>query len=177
MSRIANNPVPIPAGVEVLLSEDSIGVKGAKGSLTLALHPLVRVTQEAAVLSFAPKGTEKRAEALAGTMRALTSNMVHGVSQGFERRLQLVGIGYRAQLQDRKLTLSVGYSHALEFAVPEAIDIELASPTEIVVKGTDKQQVNQAAADIRGFRPPEPYKGKGIRYADEAVVRKEAKKK
>ncbi len=177
MSRVANNPVLIPAGVEVMLSGESVGVKGVKGSLTLALHPLVQVMQEEKALNFTPKGKEKQAEALAGTMRALVNNMVQGVSRGFERRLQLVGIGYRAQMQGQKLTLNLGYSHPLEFTAPTGITIEVVSPTEIVIKGADKQQVGQVAADIRSFRPPEPYKGKGVRYSDEVVVRKEAKKK
>lgn len=177
MSRVANNPVPIPAGVEVMLSGESIEVKGVKDSLTLTLHPLVQVMQEEKRLSFTPKGTEKQAEALAGTMRSLVNNMVQGVSQGFERRLQLVGIGYRAQMQGQKLTLNLGYSHPLEFTAPVGTSVEAVSPTEIVVKGADKQQVGQVAANIRSFRPPEPYKGKGVRYADEIVVRKEAKKK
>lgn len=177
MSRVANNPVSIPKGVEVVFSGGNIGVKGVKGSLTLAVHPLVQVTQEEAVLSFVPKGAEKRAEALAGTTRALISNMVQGVSQGFERRLQLVGVGYRAQMQGKKLVLNLGYSHPVEFTAPAGISIEVASPTEIVISGADKQQVGQVAANIRGFRPPEPYKGKGVRYTDEVVVRKEAKKK
>lgn len=177
MSRVANSPVPIPKGVEVIFSGGSIGVKGVKGSLALTVHPLVQVTQEEAVLSFAPKGAEKRAEALAGTTRALINNMIQGVSQGFERRLQLVGVGYRAQMQGEKLVLNLGYSHPIEFTAPTGINIEATSPTEIVIRGADKQQVGQVAANIRGFRPPEPYKGKGVRYTDEVVVRKEAKKK
>jgi large subunit ribosomal protein L6 len=177
MSRVANNPVPIPKDVEVTFSGSNIEIKGAKGSLALAIHSLVRVTQEEQILHFAPKGTEKRAEALSGTIRALINNMVQGVSQGFERRLQLVGVGYRAQMQGQKLILSLGYSHPIEFTAPTGLTIETPSPTEIVVKGADKRQVGQAAANIRGFRPPEPYKGKGVRYADEMVVRKEAKKK
>lgn len=177
MSRIANNPVSIPKGVEVTLSGNNIEVKGVKGFLALAIHSLVQVTQKEQILYFSPKGAEKRAEALSGTMRALINNMVQGVSQGFERRLQLVGVGYRAQMQGQKLMLSLGYSHPIEFAVPVGLTIETPSPTEIVIRGSDKRQVGQAAANIRGFRPPEPYKGKGVRYANEIVVRKEAKKK
>jgi large subunit ribosomal protein L6 len=177
MSRVANNPVPIPKGVEVAFSGSSIEVKGVKGSLALAIHSLVQVTQKEQILYFSPKGTEKRAEALSGTIRALINNMVHGVSRGFERRLQLVGVGYRAQMQGQKLMLSLGYSHPIEFITPVGLTIETPSPTEIIIKGADKRQVGQAAANIRGFRPPEPYKGKGVRYADEIVVRKEAKKK
>lgn len=177
MSRIANNPVPIPKGVEVTFTADNIKVKGAKGSLGLAIHPLVQVSQEGETLRFAPKAAEKKAEALSGTIRALVNNMVWGVSQGFERRLQLVGVGYRAQMQGQKLVLNLGYSHPVEFTVPADLTIEVPSPTEIVIKGADKQRVGQVAANIRGFRPPEPYKGKGVRYSDEIVVRKEAKKK
>jgi len=177
MSRVANNPVAIPKGVEIMLSGNDIEVKGAKGSLAFAIHPLVQITQEEKTLCFAPKGTEKKAEALAGTTRSLVNNMVQGVSQGFERRLQLVGVGYRAQMQGQKLVLNLGYSHPVEFTAPAGITIEVLGPTEIAVKGADKQQVGQVAANIRGFRAPEPYKGKGIRYADEIIVRKEAKKK
>jgi large subunit ribosomal protein L6 len=177
MSRIANNPVSIPKGVEVMLSGNGIEVKGVKGSLAFAIHPLVKITREEEMLCFAPQGTEKKAEALAGTTRALINNMIKGVSQGFERRLQLVGVGYRAQMQGQKLVLNLGYSHPIEFTAPTGVTVEVASPTEIVVKGADKQQVGQVAANIRGFRAPEPYKGKGVRYADEIVVRKEAKKK
>jgi large subunit ribosomal protein L6 len=177
MSRIANNPVSIPKGVEVMLSENDIEVKGAKGSLAFAIHPLVKITQEEGALRLAPRGEEKKAEALAGTSRAVINNMIRGVSQGFERRLQLVGVGYRAQMQGQKLVLNLGYSHPIEFTAPVGITVEVVSPTEVLVKGADKQQVGQVAANIRGFRPPEPYKGKGVRYADEIVVRKEAKKK
>ncbi|ADJ28975.1 50S ribosomal protein L6 [Nitrosococcus watsonii] len=178
MSRIADNPVPIPKGVEVTLSGDNnIEVKGAKGSLTFAFHPLIQVNQEGEILRFSAKNADKRVNALRGTTRALVNNMIQGVSQGFERRLQLVGVGYRAQMQERRLVLNLGYSHPVEFTAPEGLTIEVPSPTEIIIKGYDKQQVGQAAANIRGFRPPEPYKGKGVRYADEIVVRKEAKKK
>ncbi|EDZ68130.1 ribosomal protein L6, putative [Nitrosococcus oceani AFC27] len=138
---------------------------------------MIQVVQDGETLRFSAKSTDKRVNALRGTTRALINNMVQGVSQGFERRLQLVGVGYRAQLQGRKLVLSLGYSHPVEFTAPEGLTIEVPSPTEIIVKGYDKQQVGQAAANIRRFRPPEPYKGKGVRYADEVVVRKEAKKK
>lgn len=178
MSRIADNPVSIPKGVEVTLSGDNdIKIKGAKGSLAFTIHPLIQVVQDGETLRFSAKSTDKRVNALRGTTRALINNMVQGVSQGFERRLQLVGVGYRAQLQGQKLVLSLGYSHPVEFTAPEGLTIEVPSPTEIIVKGYDKQQVGQAAANIRGFRPPEPYKGKGVRYADEVVARKEAKKK
>jgi large subunit ribosomal protein L6 len=179
MSRVANNPVPIPKGVEVTFSGSSIKIKGAKGSLSLAIHNLVQVTQGQGeqTLHFAPKGIEKQAKALSGTTRSLVDNMVQGVSQGFERRLQLVGVGYRAQVQGQKLMLSLGYSHPIEFTVPAGLTVETPGPTEIIIKGADKRQVGQAAANIRSFRPPEPYKGKGVRYADEIVVRKEAKKK
>ncbi|HFC54129.1 MAG TPA: 50S ribosomal protein L6, partial [Gammaproteobacteria bacterium] len=150
---------------------------GSKGVLEQELHPAVQVTQEEGQLLFAPRSEERSSVAMTGTMRALVRNMLQGVSQGFERRLQLVGVGYRAQLQGQKLNLNLGFSHPIDFAVPEGIAIETPSQTEVVVKGIDKQKVGQVAAEIRAFRPPEPYKGKGVRYADEHVVRKEAKKK
>lgn len=184
MSRIAKNPVQIPSGVEIFLDGQSIRVKGNKGELVHNTHPAVAVSKEDNVLSFGLRAEtgenstkNSTANALAGTTRALVNNMVTGVSQGFERKLQLVGVGYRAQAQGKVLNLSLGFSHPVEYAVPEGIAIETPSQTEVVVKGIDKQQVGQVAANIRAFRPPEPYKGKGVRYADEHVVRKEAKKK
>lgn len=177
MSRVAKNPVEIPAGVEVTLSGQDVKVKGPKGEMSHTTHDSVEVTKGDNVLTFAPRSTEKEANALAGTTRALLNNMVTGVSAGFERKLTLIGVGYRAQAQGKVLNLSLGFSHPVEFAVPEGITIETPSQTEIVVKGIDKQQVGQVAANIRAYRPPEPYKGKGVRYSDEHVVRKEAKKK
>jgi large subunit ribosomal protein L6 len=177
MSRVSNNPVSIPSGVEITLSGNDISVKGAKGNLSHKIHEAVNVSQEESVLKFAARDGFANANALAGTTRALVNNMVTGVSQGFEKKLQLVGVGYRAQAQGKVLNLTLGFSHPVEFDVPEGITIETPSQTEIVVKGVDKQQVGQISANIRSMRPPEPYKGKGVRYADEQIVRKEAKKK
>ncbi|MFE8072948.1 50S ribosomal protein L6 [Marinobacteraceae bacterium S3BR75-40.1] len=177
MSRIANNPVKLPSGVEVQLAGQDIQVKGSKGSLQMQIHELVEVKQEDGQLLFAPRSQVKKARALAGTFRALVNNMVVGVSTGFERKLQLVGVGYRAQAQGQKLNLTLGFSHPVEYELPEGVTAETPSQTEVVVKGIDKQKVGQVAAEIRAYRPPEPYKGKGVRYADELVRRKEAKKK
>ena len=178
MSRVANNPVTIPSGVEVKLGGDrAITVKGGKGELSHTIHNWVDVGQEEQALTFAANRERQDAVALAGTTRALVNNMVRGVSEGFERRLQLVGVGYRAQAQGQKLNLTLGFSHPVEHPVPEGVTVETPSNTEIVVKGIDKQKVGQVAADIRAYRPPEPYKGKGVRYADERVIMKEAKKK
>lgn len=177
MSRLSRSPVNVPSGVEVNVDGQVVSVKGQNGRLRHEAHPAVRVREEGGSLycqsvEGAPKG-----EALVGTTRALVKNMVTGVSQGFEKRLQLVGVGYRAQMKGNTLNLALGYSHPIDFEPPEGVSIETPTQTEIVVKGIDKQSVGQAAAVIRGFRPPEPYKGKGVRYRDEAVVRKEAKKK
>ncbi len=177
MSRIAKSPVPLLSGVDVKLSGQSISVKGPKGTLEFTIHPQVKVVEEDATLKVSPQQESRQAWAMAGTTRALISNMITGVSKGFERKLALVGIGYRAQAKGRVLNLTLGYSHPIEYKVPDGTEVNTPSPTEIVVSGYDKQKVGQVAAEIRGFRPPEPYKGKGIRYADEAVVRKEAKKK
>jgi large subunit ribosomal protein L6 len=176
MSRVANNPITIPSGVEVNIAGQNVTVKGGKGSLSHEIHPAVEISREDNVLKFSPKAMDN-ADALAGTTRALLNNMVTGVSQGFEKKLQLVGVGYRAQAQGNVLNLTLGFSHPVAFKVPEGITIETPSQTEVVVKGTDKQVVGQVAANIRAYRPPEPYKGKGIKYADEQIVRKEAKKK
>lgn len=177
MSRVANNPVTIPAGVEVTIANGSINVKGAKGALSHNLSDAVEIKQEDASLKFAQVEGAANANALAGTTRAIVNNMVTGVSQGFEKKLQLVGVGYRAQAQGKTLNLSLGFSHPVNFPVPEGITIEAPSQTEVVVKGIDKQLVGQVAANIRRLRPPEPYKGKGVRYADEHIIRKDAKKK
>ena len=177
MSRVASNPVKIPAGVEVTLSDQTIKVKGPKGELTQNANSLVEINKEDTVLKFSPNNSEKAANAMAGTMRALVNNMVTGVSQGFEKKLTLIGVGYRAQVQGNKVNLSLGFSHPVVHTVPEGVSVEAPSQTELVVKGIDKQKVGQVAADIRAYRPPEPYKGKGVRYTDEHVVRKEAKKK
>jgi len=177
MSRVANNPVELPSGVELKLDGQSVSVKGSKGSLEHTVHPSVEVSQADGVLSFAARDNAKTSRALAGTTRAVVNNMVQGVHEGFERKLQLQGVGYRAQAQGRKVNLTLGFSHPVEYPLPDGIEVETPSQTEIVVKGADKQLVGQVAAEIRKFRPPEPYKGKGVRYADERVRRKEAKKK
>jgi large subunit ribosomal protein L6 len=177
MSRIANAPVEIPAGVEVSLNGAELSIKGAKGSLTRSINSEVEVVQEGTALKSSAKSNAKQSVALAGTTRALINNMVLGVSQGFEKKLTLVGVGYRAKAQGNKLDLTLGFSHPVQYDVPEGINVETPSQTEIVVSGADKQLVGQVAADIRAYRPPEPYKGKGVRYSDEYVARKDAKKK
>lgn len=175
MSRVANNPVTLPSGVEVKLNGKDLTVKGGKGELQMTIVEGVDVQQEDNVLTFS--AANKEAVAMSGTTRALVNNMVVGVSDGFEKKLQLNGVGYRAAVQGKKLNLTLGFSHPVEYELPEGISAEMPSQTEIIVKGIDKQAVGQAAAEIRAFRPPEPYKGKGVRYADEYVRRKEAKKK
>ncbi|MGH8477222.1 MAG: 50S ribosomal protein L6 [Methylococcales bacterium] len=177
MSRIANNPVALPAGVQVNLDGATLNVKGGKGELAIVLNDLVSLAIENNQIRVSARGNAKRAKAMAGTTRSLINNMVSGVVKGFQKKLSLVGVGYRAQIKDGALSLSLGFSHPVEYAIPEGILIETPSPTEIVVSGIDKQRVGQIAAEIRGYRPPEPYKGKGVRYSDEQVVRKEAKKK
>ena len=177
MSRVAKAPVAIPAGVEVKLVDDKITIKGKQGQLELDVHASVAISQEENVLKFAPKTADKQANALAGTFRSLVNNMVTGVSEGFEKKLILQGVGYRAKASGKTLNLSLGFSHPVDYALPEGVTAETPSQTEVVIKGIDKQQVGQVAAEIRGYRPPEPYKGKGVRYADENVRRKEAKKK
>ena len=177
MSRVANSPVAIPAGLEVNLNGQEFSVKGRKGELQLVIHDSVALTQEEGELKLAAKTADTSARALAGTMRALVQNMVTGVTDGFEKKLELQGVGYRAQAQGDKLTLQLGFSHPVEYHMPEGIKAEATSQTEIVISGVDKQKVGQVCAEIRAFRPPEPYKGKGVRYAGEYVRRKEAKKK
>ncbi len=177
MSRIANSPVEIPSGVEITLSAQNLNVKGSKGNLSLVVHDLVAIEQSEQTLQLSAAEKSKKSGALAGTFRALISNMVQGVSEGFTKELQLIGVGYRAQAQGKKLNLSLGFSHPIEYAVPDGIEIETPSQTQVIIRGIDKQLVGQVAAEIRDFRPPEPYKGKGVRYADEYVKRKEAKKK
>jgi len=175
MSRIAKKPITVPSGIDVNIAGQSVTVKGPKGNLAMNLHDSVSIAQDGAVLTLSP--SVDSAMAMTGTMRSLVSNMVTGVSEGYEKKLQLIGVGYRAQAQGNKLNLSLGFSHPVEYPVPEGISIETPSQTEILVKGADKQKVGQVSAEIRAYRPPEPYKGKGVRYADEYVVRKEAKKK
>jgi large subunit ribosomal protein L6 len=177
MSRIANKPVEIPSGVEINISGQSMSVKGKNGALSMEVNNKVEVKQEDNVVNFNDKEGVDGSVAMAGTMRSLVNNMVVGVSQGFEKKLELIGVGYRAQAQGNKLNLTLGFSHPVIYDVPEGIAIETPSQTEIVVKGADKQKVGQVSAEIRAYRPPEPYKGKGVRYSDERVIRKEAKKK
>jgi large subunit ribosomal protein L6 len=177
MSRIAKEPVVLAQGVEFSLSGTTVTIKGAKGSLSMELNSEVELTQEDNQITAKARSGSRFSTAIAGTTRALLANMAQGVTDGFERKLELVGVGYRAQSQGKKLNLTLGFSHPVDFNVPEGITIETPSQTEIVIKGTDKQLVGQVAAEIRRFRPPEPYKGKGVRYADERVHLKEAKKK
>ena len=177
MSRVANNPIALPSGVEVKLQGQHVSVKGSRGSMEFNIHPHVELAQEDGELKVAARNASQAAKALAGTTRAVVNNMVTGVSQGFEKRLVIQGVGYRAQAQGRKLNLQLGFSHPVEYDLPEGIEAQTPSQTEIVLSGVNKQLVGQVAAEIRAFRPPEPYKGKGVRYADERVRRKEAKKK
>jgi large subunit ribosomal protein L6 len=177
MSRVANSPVNLPSGVEVKLNGQEVSVKGAKGQMALAIHDSVTLVQEEGVLRVSAKDEDRGATAMAGTMRAIVQNMVTGVSEGFEKKLELQGVGYRAQAQGKKLTMQLGFSHPVEYELPEGISAETPTQTEIVIAGVDKQRVGQVCAEIRSFRPPEPYKGKGVRYAGEYVRRKEAKKK
>ena len=177
MSRVAKAPVELPQGVEFRQDGNVVTIKGSKGALSLELNNEVELKQEDNVLRLAPRSGSRFATAVAGTTRALIANMVQGVTEGFERKLELVGVGYRAQAQGSKLNLTLGFSHPVVYEVPDGVSVETPSQTEVLVKGFDKQKVGQVAAEIRGFRPPEPYKGKGVRYADERVVIKEAKKK
>ena len=177
MSRVAKSPVAVPAGVEVKLNGQSLTVKGGKGTLSWDIHELVTVKQQENTLTFSGRSDVKQAWALAGTTRALVNNMVKGVSEGFEKKLELNGVGYRAKASGNVLNLTLGFSHPVDYTLPEGVKAETPSQTEIVLKGADKQLIGQAAAEIRAYRPPEPYKGKGIRYSDEYVRRKEAKKK
>lgn len=177
MSRVSKAPISLPKGVEVTIEAGAISVTGKGGSLRHELHQDVTVVREGDVLQCSANDGCINSNALAGTTRSLVQNMVTGVSDGFERKLQLIGVGYRAQMTGSTLNLALGYSHPIDFPAPDGVSIETPTQTEIVVKGIDKQRVGQTAAIIRGFRPPEPYKGKGVRYSDENVVRKEAKKK
>lgn len=177
MSRVAKNPVALPAGVEAKFSAAELTIKGSLGSISVPLNGEVDVKLEENALTFAAKNDSKFARSMSGTMRALVNNMVIGVSQGFERKLQLVGVGYKAQAKGQVLSLALGFSHPVDYELPAGIVAETPSQTDILIKGIDKQLVGQVAAEIRDFRPPEPYKGKGVRYSDEVVLRKEAKKK
>ncbi|KKW67701.1 50S ribosomal protein L6 [Lampropedia cohaerens] len=177
MSRVAKLPVVIPSGVEVAIKNGQISVKGAGGQLAVAESKLVKVSQDGAALRFEPANDSREADALAGTLRQLVNNLVVGVSKGFEKKLNLVGVGFKAAVNGRKLNLSVGYSHPVEFDLPEGVTATTPTPTEIVLKSANKQVLGQFAAEVREVRPPEPYKGKGIRYSDEVVTIKETKKK
>ena len=175
MSRVAKKPVALPSGAEVKINGQSVEIQGSKGVSSVELHPAVCVEREGSALLVASKTS--RDLAMAGTMRALLHNAVVGATQGFEKKLTLTGVGYRAQVQSAKLVLTLGYSHPIEYPIPQGIGIETPSQTEIIVRGVDKYKVGQVAAEIRAYRPPEPYKGKGVCYHDERIVRKEAKKK
>ena len=177
MSRIAKSPVELPKGVEFKQNGNVVTLKGGKGELSMELNSEVELTQDDDGLKVSPRSGSRFAMAITGTMRSLLANMAQGVTEGFERKLELVGVGYRAQAQGKNLNLTLGFSHPVVYAAPEGINIETPSQTEVVITGTDKQKVGQVAAEIRRFRPPEPYKGKGVRYADERVILKEAKKK
>ena len=177
MSRVGKMPVAVPQGVDVAIKDDQISVKGAGGTLLLAQNALVKVANEGGKLTFTAANESREANAMSGTLRQLVNNMVQGVSKGFEKKLTLVGVGFRAAAQGNKLNLSIGFSHPVNIEMPAGITVATPAPTEIVVKGADRQRVGQIAAEIRAVRPPEPYKGKGIRYADEKVVIKETKKK
>jgi large subunit ribosomal protein L6 len=170
-------PVTVPQGVDVAINEAHISVKGTGGNLSIANNALVKVVHTADSLSFAPANESREANAMSGTLRQLVNNMVVGVTKGFEKKLSLVGVGYKAAAQGNKLNLAVGYSHPVNFDMPSGIKVETPVPTEIIIKGADRQRVGQIAAEIRAVRPPEPYKGKGIRYSDEKIVIKETKKK
>jgi len=177
MSRVAKSPIHLPSGVDVSIAGQALTVKGGKGVQSLEIHPGLSVKQEDNVLTVCPVGDDKQAWAMAGTFRSLINNMVTGVTVGYEKKLVLNGVGYRAQAKGKVINLTLGFSHPVTYALPEGISAETPSQTEIVLKGIDKQLIGQVAAEVRGFRPPEPYKGKGVRYADEHVRRKEAKKK
>ena len=176
MSRVAKQPVSLPETVELKLATDGLKVKGPKGELSMAVNSEVELKVDDGIATVGPKSGSRFAQAMAGTTRALINNMIKGVTDGFEKKLELVGVGYRAQAQGKQLNLTLGFSHPVVYKVPEGVEVEIPSQREIIVKGIDKQKVGQVAAEIRGFRPPEPYKGKGVRYSDERVVLKAAKK-
>jgi len=177
MSRVGKLPVNVPAGVDVSVKEDQVSVKGTGGTLHLTLNSLVKMVSDDGKLSFQPANESREADAMAGTMRQLVNNMVVGVTKGFEKKLSLVGVGYKAQATGTRLNLAVGYSHPVNIDMPAGIAVATPTPTEILIKGADRQRVGQIAAEIRAVRPPEPYKGKGIRYVDEKITIKETKKK
>ena len=177
MSRIAKAAVDLPKGVEAHISDGMVSLKGSKGTLSMRLNSKVQIVNENNQLKLSPVGASKEANALAGTTRALVQNMVVGVSKGFERKLELVGVGYRAKAQGKSVNMVLGYSHPIDYALPEGVTAETPTQTEILLKGADRQLLGQVAAELRSFRAPEPYKGKGVKYAGEQVYRKEAKKK
>jgi len=177
MSRVAKNPVAIPAKVEVVLSADNIAVSGPLGKLNHPLTSAVKLNREGETITFTASSDSQHSRAMSGTLRALVANMVHGVSQGFTRKLTLVGVGYKAQAQGAVLNLELGYSHPVNHKMPAGITVQTPTPTEVILTGVDKQVVGQVAAQIRSYRAPEPYKGKGVRYSDEVVIIKETKKK
>jgi len=177
MSRIAKNPLTVPAGVDVKINDNTVQVKGPKGTLTQTLHSKVEMVLDKGVITFNLEGKNDYVRMQSGTARALINNLVSGVTKGFERKLMLVGVGYRAAVQGSTLNLTLGYSHPINFPIPQGIQIETPTQTEILVKGIDKQLVGQVSANIRAYRRPEPYKGKGIRYSDEVIIQKETKKK
>lgn len=177
MSRVGKMPVVVPQGVDVAMKDDQINVKGALGTLALTQNALVTIKNDAGQLTFVPANDSREANAMSGTMRQLVNNMVTGVTKGFEKKLNLVGVGYKAQAQGAKLNLTVGYSHPVVMDMPAGIQVATPTPTEVVIKGSDRQRVGQIAAEVRAVRPPEPYKGKGIRYSDEKITIKETKKK
>jgi len=177
MSRIAKEPVELPKGVEFSVSGTTVTLKGGKGSLSMDLNSEVEVSQDDNMLQVKARSGSRFSVAMSGTTRALLANMAQGVTEGFEKKLELVGVGYRASMQGNKLNLTLGFSHPVSYAIPEGVTVETPSQTEVIIKGTDKQQVGQVAAEIRHFRPPEPYKGKGVQYGGEHIVMKEAKKK
>jgi large subunit ribosomal protein L6 len=177
MSRVGKMPITVPQGVDVAIKDDQINVKGALGALALTQNALVTIKNDAGKLTFAPSNESRQANAMSGTMRQLVNNMVTGVTKGFEKKLNLVGVGFKAQAQGAKLNLTVGYSHPVVLDMPAGIKVETPTPTEVVIKGSDRQRVGQIAAEVRAVRPPEPYKGKGIRYSDEKITIKETKKK
>ena len=177
MSRVGKMPIVVPQGVDVAITAEQISIKGSMGTLVRAVNPLVKVKSEGGQLTFSPANDTTAANAMSGTMRALVAGMVNGVSKGFEKKLSLVGVGYRAQAQGQKLNLQIGFSHPVVKDMPVGIKVETPTQTEILIKGADRQAVGQLAAEVRAFRPPEPYKGKGIRYANEKVSIKETKKK
>ena len=177
MSRVGKNPIVVPKGAEINLSADAIGVKGPLGTLTQRAHPKVKVVHNDGQITFEALDESREANAMSGTMRALVANMVNGVTKGFEKKLALVGVGYRAQAQGDKLNLTLGFSHPIVHQMPAGVKVETPTQTEIVIKGADRQKVGQVAAEVRAYRSPEPYKGKGVRYSDEKVVIKETKKK